>query len=110
MTRVQTPLVVLFAATLVAAAAAQTSEKPKTPSAPATHAPVTSSDLKWEPAPPSLPPGAEAAVGDGDPTKAAPFDMRARFPAGYRVAPHFHPTDENLTVLSGSFAVGMGDK
>jgi quercetin dioxygenase-like cupin family protein len=30
-------------------------------------------------------------------------------PAGYRIAPHWHPTDEHVTVLSGTFALGMGD-
>jgi anti-sigma factor ChrR (cupin superfamily) len=31
-------------------------------------------------------------------------------PAGYKIPPHTHPTDENVTVLSGAFHVGMGDK
>ena len=31
-------------------------------------------------------------------------------PAGYKIAPHWHPTDEHVTVISGSFAVGMGEK
>lgn len=110
MTRLRTLLVFVFLAALGAAAAGQTAQKEK-PAAkpPAKHAPVTSGDLKWGPAPPSLPAGAEAAVVDGDPTKPGPFVMRAKFPAGYRVSPHWHPTDENLTIISGSFAVGMGD-
>ena len=111
MARVRTTLVLAFLAALAAATAAQTTQKEKpAATAPAKHAVVTSGDLKWGPAPPSLPPGAEAAVVDGDPTKPGPFVMRAKFPAGYRVAPHWHPTDENLTVISGSFAVGTGDK
>jgi quercetin dioxygenase-like cupin family protein len=111
MTRVRTILVFVFLAALVAAAAAQTPQKEKPAGkAPAKHAVVTAGDLKWGPAPPSLPPGAEAAVLDGDPTKPGPFVMRAKFPAGYRVPPHWHPTDENLTIISGSFAVGTGDK
>ncbi len=31
-------------------------------------------------------------------------------PSGYRIAPHTHPTDENVTVISGTFLVGMGEK
>lgn len=110
MTRVRTTLVVLFLAALVAIPAAQTAQKDKSASpVPGQHAVVTAGDLKWGPAPPSLPAGAEAAVVDGDPTKPGPFVMRAKFPAGYRVGPHWHPTDENLTIISGSFSVGMGD-
>ena len=45
----------------------------------------------------------------GDPTKSGPFIIRAQVPAGYRVPPHWHPTDENLTILSGTVALGMGE-
>jgi quercetin dioxygenase-like cupin family protein len=55
-----------------------------------------------------LPPGAEAAVLFGDPSKEGLFVLRLRFPAGYRVAPHTHPVDEVVTVLSGTFCKGMG--
>jgi quercetin dioxygenase-like cupin family protein len=110
MTRVRTTLVIVLTV-LAAAAAAQTAQKETpAPKPAAKHAVVTSGDLKWGPAPPSLPAGAEAAVLDGDPTKAGAFVMRAKFPAGYRVPPHWHPTDENLTIISGSFGVGTGDK
>jgi quercetin dioxygenase-like cupin family protein len=110
MTRVRTALVICFLGALAAAPAAQTAQKGKSATAaPTKHTVVTAGDLKWGPAPPSLPPGAEAAVVDGDPTKPGPFVMRAKFPAGYRVAPHWHPTDENLTIISGSFSVGTGD-
>ena len=30
-------------------------------------------------------------------------------PDGYRIAPHWHPSRENVTVISGTFKVGMGD-
>ena len=77
--------------------------------APASHAMVAPSSITWVDAPPSLPPGSKIAVISGDPTKSGPFAMRAQVPAGYKVAPHWHPTDENLTVLSGTIALGMGD-
>jgi anti-sigma factor ChrR (cupin superfamily) len=50
------------------------------------------------------------AVVSGDPGQAAPFVLRLKAPAGYKIPPHWHPTDEHVTVLSGSFAVGMGEK
>jgi quercetin dioxygenase-like cupin family protein len=74
------------------------------------HIAVTPAMLKWGPAPPSLPSGAQMAVVQGDPTKEGPFVIRAKFPAGYKVPPHWHPTAEHITVLSGAFQVGMGDK
>jgi anti-sigma factor ChrR (cupin superfamily) len=57
-----------------------------------------------------LPKGAEIAVISGDPSKDAPYVVRVKAPAGYKVAPHAHPTDENITVISGTFNLGMGDK
>jgi len=32
-----------------------------------------------------------------------------KMPDGYRLAPHWHPQRENVTVISGTFKVGMGD-
>lgn len=75
------------------------------------HVMVKPGDLKWGPAPPSLPPGAQVAVLAGDPSKeGAPFTMRAKMPDGYTVPPHWHPTDENVTVLQGTLLVGRGTK
>jgi hypothetical protein len=54
-------------------------------------------------------PGAKLAVLAGNPSKAGPFTIRAQVPAGYKVAPHWYPGDENLTVLSGTVALGMGE-
>lgn len=74
------------------------------------HVVVTTGDIKWGPAPEGLPGGAQVAILDGDPGKAGvPFVIRAKLPDGYKVMPHFHPTDESITVLSGTFTVGMGD-
>ena len=66
-------------------------------------------DIKWGPAPDMLPPGAEAALLSGDPDKEGVFVLRLKFPAGYRVAPHTHPVDEIVTVISGTFYKGMGE-
>jgi anti-sigma factor ChrR (cupin superfamily) len=115
MRRVRTTLVVLAAAAIaVGTAGAQTAPKAKPAAKPAAAAPkhvmVAAPDVKWGPGPPSLPPGAQMAVLDGDPAVAGkPFVIRAKLPDGYRVAPHWHPTDENVSVLSGTFSAGMGD-
>jgi len=65
-------------------------------------------DLKWSPVG-SLPYGAEVAGLDGDMTKKTEFTVRLRLPPNYKVPPHFHPADEHVTVIDGSFYVGMGD-
>ncbi|HZT24328.1 MAG TPA: cupin domain-containing protein [Pseudolabrys sp.] len=80
------------------------------PAAADDHMAVQPNALKWGPAPPGLPPGAQVAVVAGDPSKAEPYVVRAKLPRGYRIMPHTHPTDENVTVLSGTFHIAMGDK
>jgi len=50
------------------------------------------------------------AVERGDPSKAEEFTVRLSFPAGYKIPPHFHPTDEHVRVHEGEFLVGMGDQ
>jgi hypothetical protein len=68
-------------------------------------------DIQWGPAPPVFPAGAEFAVLQGDPSKAGEeFTVRLRFPNGYKIAPHTHPTAENVTVLKGTFLAGMGEQ
>ena len=67
-------------------------------------------NIKWGPAPPALPKGAQAAVLSGDPTKEGMFTVRFKFPPGYRVAPHHHPSDELVTIISGQVWRGMGDR
>ena len=70
----------------------------------------TPDTIPWGPAPPFLAPGAQFAVLEGDPTASTgDFTVRLRMPDGYRIAPHFHPFRENVTVLEGTFKVGMGD-
>jgi quercetin dioxygenase-like cupin family protein len=66
-------------------------------------------DVVWGSCPPALPAGCKLAVLAGDPTAAVPFTIRFWLPDGYRVAPHSHPTDENVTVVSGTLHAGMGD-
>lgn len=71
------------------------------------HHHVTAAGLKWADVP-SLPKGAQLAVIEGPMSQAVPFTVRIRFPANYRLPPHFHPAVERVTVLSGTFHMGMG--
>jgi len=66
--------------------------------------------LKWGPAPAVFPKGAMMAVVSGDPSKPAMFTVELKMPNGYRIPPHFHPTEESVVVKQGTFLVGMGDK
>src|SRR5262245_51829128 len=75
------------------------------------HAVVALPDhLSWGPAPAVLPPGAKLAVVEGNPSAAGPFTMRLLMPGGYHIPPHFHPATEHVTVLEGTFKVGMGER
>lgn len=58
---------------------------------------------------PVLPQGAQFVVLQGDPSKEGIYNVRLQMPAGYFIAPHFHPTDEHVTILSGALRLGMGD-
>ena len=80
---------------------------PTAPSSP--HVMVAPTGLKWGDPPPSLPAGAKLAVVQGDPSQPQPFVVRLQVPAGYKIAPHWHPGVENVTVLAGTVALGMGE-
>ena len=80
------------------------------PAAPAkAHIAMGPKDIKWMDAPPILQKGAKMAVLYGDPSKEGLFIARLQMPGGFKIAPHTHPTDESVTVIQGSFAIGMGD-
>jgi quercetin dioxygenase-like cupin family protein len=98
--------VVWTLASALALASLSQGQEPKTP----THVLLTDAQLTWGEGPPALPKGALMAVLSGDPGKVEEYTLRAKLPAGYKIAPHWHPTDEHITVLSGTVAFGMGDK
>jgi len=75
----------------------------------ADHIMVVPADLTWKDGPASLPKGIKSTVVEGDPTKAGPFTMQLKLPADYKVPPHSHPAIEHVTVLSGSFHMGLGE-
>jgi hypothetical protein len=79
---------------------------PKAAMAAALHRP---DGLTWKDGPPSLPAGARIAVLEGNPGKPGPFVFRVKVPDGYRIPPHTHAKAERVTVLSGTFHIGMGD-
>lgn len=68
------------------------------------------SETKWQDAPPSLPKGAKIAILEGNPDKEGPFVFRVKLPDGYTIPPHRHSKPERITVISGTFNIGMGDK
>jgi hypothetical protein len=92
-------MLVVASALAVAPVCAQTGE----------HKMVKAVDLKWDDLP-SLPKGAKASVIEGPLTEAVPFTVRIKVPANYTIPPHWHPAVERVTVLSGTFNMGMGDK
>jgi len=73
------------------------------------HRMVSPNDLKWSDVP-SLPPGAKIAVIEGPISEAVPFTFRLKFPANYEIPAHWHPAVERVTVISGTFNMGVGDK
>jgi hypothetical protein len=74
------------------------------------HTITTPDAVKWGPSPPFMPPGSQIAVMLGDPAKKGLFIIRGKLPDGYTIPPHWHSAVENVTVLSGTFNVGMGNK
>jgi anti-sigma factor ChrR (cupin superfamily) len=69
---------------------------------------ISPDQINWQKAPASLPSGAEAIVLEGDPAAPGLFTMRLKAPAGYRIPPHTHPRVERVTVIRGTFRLGMG--
>ena len=109
----------LAAAMLIAAAsasalgaqgAAKKQPPPPPPKLNPPHVLMTPDKIQWGPAPAALPPGAQAAILDGDPAKTGLFVARMKFPDGFRIPPHWHPTDEHVVVVAGTLMAGMGNK
>lgn len=66
-------------------------------------------EIEWVDGPAALPSGAQIAVLEGDPAKSGPFVFRIKLPDGYKIPPHTHPKTERITVLQGTFNLGMGE-
>ena len=103
---------IAFAAVSTVRAADEAAKKPAAPKMAAASAKMemaTPDDMKWGDAPPMLSPGAKLAVLEGNPSGTGYYTVALKVPDGYKIMPHWHPTDENVTVLSGTFAIGMGE-
>jgi len=78
---------------------------------PADHVIVTAEAVAFAPIEiPGFDSGMQIAVVHGDPNaETGDYTLRLKFPAGYSFPVHWHPMAEHLTVLSGTFLLGMGN-
>lgn len=74
------------------------------------HLAYEADEIEWVEGPASLEPGAEMAILEGDPSERGMFTLRFKLPDGFRISPHWHPNYERVTVLSGTFHLGMGER
>ena len=97
------PLIALAAALFLVSANSVVAQNQKA------HAMFSPSQLTWTAGPASLPKGSQVAVLKGNPMEEGIFTIRLKLPANYRIPPHWHPAFENVTVLEGTFSMGLGD-
>ncbi len=72
---------------------------------------VMNDDMEFEPIEvPGFDSGMQIASVVGDFTREGPYVLRLSFPDGYRFPAHYHPMDENLTVVSGTLLLAMGEE
>ncbi len=71
---------------------------------------LTPAELTWTAGPPMLPPGVRMALIEGAPHQPGPFTFRLKFPPDYKIPAHWHPTKVTVTVISGTFNMGLGDE
>ena len=74
------------------------------------HVLIESGGFEYKAGPASLAEGAEYSVLYGDPGTDGVFAMRLKLPDGFHIAPHFHTQPEIVTVISGTFRIGMGEE
>ncbi len=71
------------------------------------HIVMTPESITWN----AIGNGTEFAVVSGSQgTEGESFVIRLRFADRAHVAPHWHPVDEHITVIAGTFYMGMGEK
>jgi quercetin dioxygenase-like cupin family protein len=71
---------------------------------------LTPVEMKWESQGALAAGGMEQLNLVGDPNQPGPYTLRLKFPKGLKIAPHTHPDSREVTILSGSFATGYGEK
>ena len=74
------------------------------------HIMVMPKDIKWTAGPLALPAGAKKVILEGDPKDSGLFTLRFLLPAGYKIMPHRHTAAEHITVIQGTFYMGVGEK
>jgi ChrR-like protein with cupin domain len=94
----------------LAAAPTLYARAPQSPQGPDGSMSLTPAELTWTAGPTMLPPGASMAVIEGSFNRPGPFVVRLKFPANYRIPPHWHPAKVTVTVISGTFNMAHGDK
>lgn len=107
------PAIALAAAILSMHARPAAGQEPTNPAASVLKSTImlAPDEMKWEDCSPAIPPGAKCATVEGDRNAAnVLFTYRLKMPDHYRIPPHFHPADEHLTVIAGTFNMGIGDK
>ena len=67
-------------------------------------------EMKWTTQGGLAAPGMEQLNLVGDPAKPGPYTLRLKFPKGFKIMPHMHPDSREVTILSGTFATGYGEK
>jgi len=107
--RILSSAILLAMSFAVLGASAWAQEASMSPGMASTQVVLQNADLKWGGAPPAFERGAQAVVLSGDPGKAGPFVLRLKVPAGYKVANHWHPSDEQVTLLDGDVTLQMDD-
>jgi quercetin dioxygenase-like cupin family protein len=114
MMRRGTSLSAIFVVVFATAVAAQQAQPPVGTSGASPsddHLIITPENTPWSAAPDAFPAGAQFAVLDGNPMgTSGNYIVRLKMPDGYVIPPHWHPADELVTVIEGSFAVGMGEQ
>jgi len=71
---------------------------------------LTPDEMKWRSQGVLAAPGLEQLNLVGDPARSGPYTIRLRFPKGYRIPPHTHPDAREVTILSGTYATGYGER
>jgi quercetin dioxygenase-like cupin family protein len=104
------PIASSLVVTLVAGAAAAFGMAAPAAAADADQVLIEADAFEYAAGPGSIPEGAEYAVLYGNPGEEGLFAMRLRLPDGYHIPPHHHGQPEVVTVISGSFLVGMGEE
>ena len=70
---------------------------------------VRADSTPWQPCPPTLPPGCEMAVLEGNPQGEDLFTVRFLATDIFVMPPHWHPKEERVTIISGKAGVAFGD-